>query len=361
MRMQTKISFYTILSIAYLVKVKNVLNTQFLIHTANVTFASMKKSLQQSATDTIEQESKAILKLKDFITESFDAAVNCINISGGRVVVTGIGKSAIIAQKIVATLNSTGSPAIFMHAADAIHGDLGMILKNDVVLVLSKSGDSDEIKMLVPLIKNFGNVVIAMVGNTNSYLSKNADIVLNTTVSEEACPNNLAPTTSTTAQMVMGDALAIALMELKGFNGNDFAKFHPGGNLGKRLYLKVDDIYKLNEKPSINESASFKNVIFEITKGRLGATVVLDTSNKIKGIITDGDIRRLLEKTDDIKSLTASDIVIANPKTILNDAFAVDALEKMNAFNINQLIVVNNNQQYLGIIHLHDLIREGII
>ena len=321
----------------------------------------MEKSLQQSARDTLDQEAKAISELKNYLDDSFDKAVECMRISGGRVVVTGIGKSAIIAQKIAATLNSTGSPALFMHAADAIHGDLGMILKNDVVLVLSKSGDSDEIKMLVPLIKNFGNAVIAIVGNTNSFLYKNADIALNTTVSEEACPNNLAPTTSSTAQMVMGDALAIALMQLKDFNGNDFAKFHPGGNLGKRLYLKVDDIYKLNEKPFVQENISFKNVIFEITKGRLGATVVLDASNKIKGIITDGDIRRLLEKTDDIKSLTASDIVITNPKTILNDAFAVDALEKMNAFNINQLIVTNTAEQYLGIIHLHDLIREGII
>ena len=321
----------------------------------------MKKSLQQSARHTIEQESKAISALKNYVDDAFDKAVECIQISEGRVVVTGIGKSAIIAQKIAATFNSTGSPALFMHAADAIHGDIGMILKNDVVLIVSKSGNSDEIKMLVPLIKNFGNIVIAIVGNTNSFLSRSADVVLNTTVNEEACPNNLAPTTSSTAQMVMGDALAIALMEVKGFSGNDFAKFHPGGNLGKRLYLRVDAIYKLNEKPFVHSDTSFKNIIFEITKGRLGATVVLDTSNKIQGIITDGDIRRLLEKTDDIKSLTAADIVIANPKTILNEAFAVDALEKMNAFNINQLVVINNDEQYLGIVHLHDLIREGII
>jgi arabinose-5-phosphate isomerase len=321
----------------------------------------MNKSLQQSAIDTIEQEAKALSELKNYIGDSFDKAVECIHNSGGRVVVTGIGKSAIIAQKIAATLNSTGSPALFMHAADAIHGDLGMIQKNDVVLILSKSGDSNEIKTLVPLIKSFSNSIIAVVGNTSSFLSKNADIVLNTTVSEEACPNNLAPTTSSTAQMVMGDALAIALMKLNGFNGRDFARFHPGGNLGKRLYLRVDDIYKLNEKPFVTESTPFKNVIFEISKGRLGATVVLDASNNIKGIITDGDIRRLFEKTDDIKKLTASDIVISNPKTILNDAYAVDALEKMNAFNINQLVVVDSRQQYLGIIHLHDLIREGII
>ena len=321
----------------------------------------MKKSLQQSARHTIEQESKAISALKNYIDDAFDKAVKCIQISEGRVVVTGIGKSAIIAQKIAATFNSTGSPALFMHAADAIHGDLGMILKNDVVLILSKSGNSDEIKMLMPLIKNFGNTIIAIVGNTNSFLSRSADVVLNATVNEEACPNNLAPTTSSTAQMVMGDALAIALMEVKGFSGNDFAKFHPGGNLGKRLYLRVDDIYKLNEKPFVYSDTSFKNIIFEITKGRLGATVVLNASNKIQGIITDGDIRRLLEKTDDIKSLTATDIAISNPKTILNEAFAVDALEKMNAFNINQLVVISNDEQYLGIVHLHDLIREGII
>jgi arabinose-5-phosphate isomerase len=321
----------------------------------------MNKNLQQSAINTIEQEARALSELKNLVNDSFDKAVECIQISGGRVVVTGIGKSAIIAQKIAATLNSTGSPALFMHAADAIHGDLGMIQKKDVVLILSKSGDSNEIKTLVPLIKSFGNNIIALVGNTNSFLAKNADIVLNTTVNSEACPNNLAPTTSATAQMVMGDALAIALMEINNFNGHDFAKFHPGGNLGKRLYLKVDDIYKLNEKPFVTESTSFKNIIFEISKGRLGATVVLDASNNIKGIITDGDIRRLLEKTDDIKTLTASDIVISNPKTILSDAYAVDALEKMNAYNINQLVVVNSQHQYLGIIHLHDLIREGII
>ncbi len=321
----------------------------------------MNKSLLQSAFDTIQQEANAIAALKKYVDKSFEQAVQLINNTSGRVVVTGVGKSAIIAQKIVSTLNSTGTPSLFMHAADAIHGDLGMIKKNDVVLILSKSGNSDEIKMLVPLIKNFGNKIISFVGNANSFLSKSADIFLNTTVNEEACPNNLAPTTSSTAQMVMGDALAIALMQLKGFDDSDFAKFHPGGNLGKRLYLKVDDIYKLNEKPFVNENASFKNVILNITKGRLGATVVLDASDKIKGIITDGDIRRLLEKTDDIKTLKAADVVISNPKTILPTAFAVDALETMNAFNINQLVVVGSTKEYLGIIHLHDLIREGII
>ena len=321
----------------------------------------MKRSLKESAAYTIEQEANAISELRNYLDDSFENAATTIHAGGGRVVVTGIGKSAIIAQKIVATLNSTGSPALFMHAADAIHGDLGMIQTDDVVLIISKSGESDEIKVLVPLIKNFGNTLIGMVGNTNSFLAKNADIFLNTTVSQEACPNNLAPTSSTTAQMVMGDALAIGLMELKGFDRNDFAKFHPGGNLGKRLYLRVDDIYKMNERPVVKEDASFKNIILEITKGRLGATVVLDHSDKILGIITDGDIRRLLEKTDELKQLKASDILIPNPKTILNDALAVKALEKMNELNINQLVVINDNSEYLGIIHLHDLIREGII
>ena len=321
----------------------------------------MNRSLIQSAAYTIEQEAKAIAKLATFLDDSFDAAVHTMHDAGGRIVITGIGKSAIVAQKIVATLNSTGSPALFMHAADAIHGDLGMIQETDVVMMISKSGDSDEIKVLLPLIRNFGNNIIAMVGNMQSFLARNADIVLNTTVDEEACPNNLAPTSSTTAQMVMGDALAIALMQLKGFDGSDFAKFHPGGNLGKRLYLRVDDVYKLNEKPSVAESTSFKNVILEITRGRLGATVVLDKSKKIKGIITDGDIRRLFQNVDETKDLKASDIVIANPKTIGNDALAVKALERMNELNINQLVVVDSEGNYLGFIHLHDLIREGII
>lgn len=321
----------------------------------------MEKSLLQSAAYTMQQEANAIAALQNYLDDAFENAVRLINNSGGRVVVTGIGKSAIVAQKIVSTLNSTGSPALFMHAADAIHGDLGMIQKKDVVLILSKSGDSDEIKTLVPLIKSFGNKIIGVAGNMNSFLSKHADIVLNTTIDEEACPNNLAPTTSSTAQMVMGDALAIALMQLKGFDGNDFAKFHPGGNLGKRLYLKVDDIYRLNEKPFVDEHTAFKDVILNITKGRLGATVVLDASKKIKGIITDGDIRRLLEKTDDIKSLTAADFLTSKPKLINDDALAVHALDTMNTSKITQLIVTNSSKEYLGIIHLHDLIREGII
>lgn len=256
----------------------------------------MKTSIQQAAVNTIKKEAAAIAGLVSFINDAFEEAVKTIQQSGSRVVISGIGKSAIVAQKIVATLNSTGTAALFMHAADAIHGDLGMIQPNDVVLILSKSGESEEIKVLVPLIKNTGNTLVAVCGNEASFLVKHANIFLNTTVSEEACPNNLAPTSSTTAQMVMGDALAVCLMQLNGFDSKDFAKFHPGGNLGKRLYLRVDDIYKLNEKPVINENAAFKDVIVGISKGRLGAIAVLDKKNNISGIITDGDIRRLLEK-----------------------------------------------------------------
>lgn len=321
----------------------------------------METSAQRSALYTIEQEANAIANLKNFIDDSFDKAVNVIRQAGGRVVITGIGKSAIVAQKIVATLNSTGTPSLFMHAADAIHGDLGMIQEKDIVIILSKSGESDEIKVLVPLIKNSGNIIIAIAGNNVSFLARNADIFLNTTVSKEACPNNLAPTSSTTAQMVMGDALAVCLMQLNGFDSNDFAKFHPGGNLGKRLYLRVNDIYTMNESPSVKEDVLFKDVIFSISDGRLGATAVLNDNDKITGIITDGDIRRLFEKTDNVKHLKASEISKANPRTILNTALAVEALEKMNSNSITQLIVVDENDSYLGFIHLHDLIREGII
>jgi arabinose-5-phosphate isomerase len=321
----------------------------------------MKLNLQQSAIDTIRKEAAAIAGLIPFIDSSFEEAVTAIQRCGGRVVISGIGKSAIVAQKIVATLNSTGTASLFMHAADAIHGDLGMVQQNDVVIILSKSGESEEIKVLVPLVKNTGNKLIAVSGNTNSFLAKHADIFLNTTVSEEACPNNLAPTSSTTAQMVMGDALAVCLMQMNGFDSKDFARFHPGGNLGKRLYLRVDDIYKMNEKPSVNEHASFKDVIVGISKGRLGAIAVLNNNNNIAGIITDGDIRRLLEKTDDIKNMKAADILTANPKTILHSALAVEALDKMNTFSITNLIVVDEHDAYLGFIELHDLIREGII
>lgn len=318
-------------------------------------------NIKNSAIQTIQLEARSIAGLCDFIDDNFEKAVNTIHNSAGRLVITGIGKSAIVGQKIVATLNSTGTPALFMHAADAIHGDLGMILPDDIVLVISRSGESPEIKVLIPLIKNFGNTIIGMIGNDSSYLARESDIVLNATVPQEACPNNLAPTSSTTAQMVLGDALAVCLMELKGFTGNDFAKFHPGGNLGKRLYLRVSDIYKMNASPYVKESSSLKEVIVEITKGRLGATAVLDDNNNLCGVVTDGDIRRLLEKTDNLKDITAGAIKISNPKMIEENSLAAEALEKMQKHDINQLLVINNNGVYLGLIHLHDLIREGII
>ena len=280
--------------------------------------------------------------------------------SSGRLVITGIGKSAIVAQKIVATMNSTGTPALFMHAADAIHGDLGMVQPADTVMVISKSGDSPEIKVLAPLLKNFGNTLIGMVGNMDSYLAKQSDIILNTTVAQEACPNNLAPTTSTTAQMVMGDALAVCLMETRGFNSTDFAKYHPGGALGKKLYLRVADLLLTHGKPVIKSGATIKEAILEITKKRLGAAAVLNDNEDVIGIITDGDIRRMLEKYDSFTNLSANDIMSKTPKTIEADAMAVAALEKMRENNINQLIALDKDR-YAGIIHLQDLVREGII
>lgn len=320
----------------------------------------MHTNIRQIALQTIEAEAESVKGLINFINPDFEAAVNSIHASKGRVVVTGIGKSAIIAQKIVATLNSTGTPALFMHAADAIHGDLGMIQQDDIVVLISKSGESGEIKVLIPLVKSFGNLLIGMVGNIESVLAKQADIVLNTTVSQEACPNNLAPTSSTTAQMVMGDALAVCLMYLKGFTGNDFAKYHPGGNLGKRLYLRVEDIYKTNEKPAVDSADGIRKIIVEISRGRLGATAVLD-GETLAGIITDGDIRRLLESRDDLRQVTAGEICMGNPKSVPFDTLAVVALEQMRKFDINQLLITGDNGSYLGMIHLHDLIREGII
>lgn len=309
---------------------------------------------------TIELETQAVSGLKAFIDEGFIKAVKQVAVAKGRLIVSGIGKSAIIAQKIVATLNSTGTPSIFMHAADAIHGDLGMIQSDDIVLVISKSGDSPEIKVLAPLVKNFGNTLIGMVGNTQSFLALHSDIVLNTTVEQEACPNNLAPTTSTTAQMVMGDALAVCLMELKGFNTNDFAKFHPGGTLGKKLYLRVEEMSAQNAKPKVLAAATIKEVIVEMTHKRLGAAVVVDEKDNILGIITDGDLRRMLEKTETFEKLRAKDIMSSGPKTIGADVLAVNALEEMKKHNISQL-VVEEKGKYAGIIHLHDLIKEGII
>lgn len=325
------------------------------------TFAPMIKTIRETALHTILLEAQAVEGLKQYIDESFEQAVKLISSSKGRVVVSGMGKSAIIGQKIVATLNSTGTPALFMHAGDAIHGDLGMVQKGDIVLVISKSGESPEIKMLVPLIKSLGNAIIGMVGNINSFLAKQCEVILNTTVEMEACPNNLAPTTSTTAQLVMGDALAVCLMEVNNFTGHDFAKFHPGGSLGKKLYLRVEDIYVLNEKPKVIKEASLKNVILAITKGRMGATAVVDENNKVTGIVTDGDIRRLLERTDDLGNITAATVMCENTKTIRPDALAITAFEKIKDYDISQLIITDEQDYYLGIIHLHDLIREGIV
>ena len=313
----------------------------------------------QTAKETILLESAAIANLAKLLDENFEKAVNFILNSNGRVIVTGIGKSANIATKIVATFNSTGTPAVFMHAADAIHGDLGNVQKNDTVICLSKSGNTPEIKVLVPLIKNYGNKIIAITGNIDSFLGKNADFPLNTFVEKEACPNNLAPTTSTTAQLVMGDALAVCLQDLRGFTKKDFAKYHPGGALGKRLYLRVSDLIKNNQIPKVNVSDSIAKVILEISEKRLGVTAVLE-NEKIVGIITDGDLRRMLSKTTNINHFTAKDIMGKNPKTVQENTMAIAALEKLESNNITQILVVNAQEKYIGVVHLHDLIKEGI-
>ncbi len=320
----------------------------------------MNSSTRQTALHTIQLEAQSVAGLSAFIDASFEKAVEAIHSSKGRLVVSGIGKSAIVAQKIVSTLNSTGTPSLFMHAADAIHGDLGMIQKEDIVMIISKSGESPEIKVLVPLIKNFGNLLVGMVGSVESFLASQSDIILNTTVSKEACPNNLAPTSSTTAQMVMGDVLAVCLMQLNGFTGEDFAKFHPGGNLGKRLYLRVADLYTNNERPAVLPSASLKEVIVEITEKRLGVTAVINENEQITGIITDGDLRRMLERNDDTRPITAKDILSAGPKTVSPSLLAVEALDVLRNNDISQLIVAEDGK-YLGILHIHDLVREGIV
>lgn len=311
------------------------------------------------AKKTIGIESKAIGNLANLLNDDFAKTVECILDSKGRVVITGIGKSAIIATKIVATLNSTGTPAIFMHAGDAIHGDLGTIQEDDVVICISKSGSTPEVKMLVPLIKRGNNVLIGLTGNVESFLAQQADFVLNTYVEKEACPNNLAPTTSTSAQLVMGDALAICLLELKGFSSKDFAKYHPGGALGKRLYLTVDDIVQNNMKPQVDLDTDVRKVIVEISEKMLGVSAVIE-NNKIVGVVTDGDIRRMLNKYESINGLTAKDIMTANPKTINVDKLAVVALELMQDKGISQLLAVKNNE-YSGVVHLHNLINEGIL
>lgn len=313
-----------------------------------------------TAKETILTESKAIANLVNLIDSDFEKAIISILNSNGRVIVTGIGKSANIASKIVATLNSTGTPAIFMHAADAIHGDLGNVQNDDVVICISKSGNTPEIKVLVPLIKNYGNTLIAITGNADSYLGSEADFCLNTFVEKEACPNNLAPTTSTTAQLVMGDAIAVCLLNLKGFSSNDFAKYHPGGALGKRLYLRVSDLIKANPVPKVLLNDPIATVIVEISEKRLGVTAVLNDNQEIAGIITDGDLRRMLRKTTEITAFKAKDIMGLQPKTITSDAMAVEALSMLEKNNISQLIVVDNQQHYCGVVHLHDLIKEGI-
>ena len=318
-----------------------------------------KKAIVSHAKKTIIDESLAISKLADFVDESFAEAVELIYNSKGRVIITGIGKSAIIANKIVATLNSTGTPSVFMHAADAIHGDLGLILKEDVVICISKSGNTPEIKVLIPLLKKAKNILIAITGNMKSMLAEQADFIFNSYVQQEACPNNLAPTTSTTAQLVIGDALAVCLLEIRGFSSDDFAKYHPGGALGKKLFLSVKELLELNEKPAVSLNSDIKEVIIEISKKRLGVTAVIE-NNKIVGIITDGDLRRMLANTEDFSKLYAKDIMSKAPKTINVSAMAIEAMEIMESNEISQLLV-QDNEQYVGVVHLHDLIKEGII
>ncbi|MDR2802525.1 MAG: KpsF/GutQ family sugar-phosphate isomerase [Prevotellaceae bacterium] len=312
------------------------------------------------AVKTIETEAHAIQKMASYINKDFELVVQLIYKNKGRVIVSGIGKSAIIANKIVATFNSTGTPAVFMHAADAIHGDLGIIQPDDVVICLSKSGNTAEIKLLAPLIRNLGNKLIAIVSNQESYLAQHADYVLRATVDAEACPNNLAPTTSTTAQLVMGDALAICLLQLRGFTEQDFARVHPGGSLGKKLYLRVEDLIDKNRKPQVSPEETIDNTIITISSHRLGATAVVDNAGAIVGIITDGDVRRMLEKTKRLDALTAVDIMSKNPKVIDVSALAVKAFNLMEKNKITQLLAVRK-KEYVGMVHLHDILREGIV
>jgi len=318
-----------------------------------------KESILAAAQRTILSESESIANLVALLDDDFVKSVEIINNSKGRLVVTGIGKSAIIAQKIVATLNSTGTPSLFLHASEAIHGDLGMVQPGDVVICISKSGNSPEIKVLVPLLKRFGNKLIAITGNTTSFLGKEADYVLNTYVETEACPNNLAPTNSTTAQLVMGDALAVCLMEMNQFTAEDFAKYHPGGALGKKVLLRVGDMLDTTHRPIVAPDSTIKKAIMEISEKRLGVTAVVD-NDKVIGIITDGDIRRMLNTTDNISGLTAKDIMTINPKTIKSTELVSDALNILEDFSITQLVVVDGGD-YKGVLHLHDILKEGIV
>ncbi len=320
----------------------------------------LAKNIKKIAQEVLLNESRAIEKISDFIDDNFEACVQEIYSAKGRVVITGIGKSAIIANKIVATLNSTGTPSIFMHAADAIHGDLGMIQREDIVICISKSGNTPEIKVLVPLLKRRGSKLVALVSNTNSYLAEQADFILNATIAEEACPLNLAPTTSTTVHLALGDALAVCLLELRNFSSRDFAEYHPGGSLGKQLYLKVSDIYPQHKLPAVSADTELKDVIIEISSKRLGCTSVLDVNKNLLGIITDGDLRRMLQKNVALDVVKAKDIMSPNPKTIDKDEFAVKALHMMQEANITHLVVMGG-QKVEGFIHLHDLLKEGIV
>ena len=320
---------------------------------------STSSAIISFAQSIVKEEAKAIENLIHLIDEEFAQTVQTIHTSNGRVIITGVGKSAIIASKIVATMNSTGTPAVFMHAADAIHGDLGNILKDDVVICISKSGNTAEIKVLVPFIKDFGNKLIGITSDRNSFLGQQADYILYAHIEKEACPHNLAPTTSTTAQLVMGDALAVSLLNLKGFSSNDFAKYHPGGALGKKLYLRVQDIVTRNEKPKVLPDSDINTVIVEMTEKRLGATAVVE-NNKIIGIITDGDLRRMLTTKTSFEGLTAKEIMSSNPKRITTEALAIDALDALESNGISQLLAEDNGE-YAGIVHIHDLMREGIL
>ena len=321
----------------------------------------MKSSaeIKKIAKDTIVLEARVIENLQNSINVNFVAVIELIMSSKGRLIVMGIGKSANIASKMVSTFNSTGQPAIFLHAADAIHGDLGNVQKGDIVLCISKSGNTPEIKAVLPFIKNLGNIIIGLTGNMKSFLAKESDFTLDISVEKEACPNNLAPTSSTTAQLVMGDALAVTLLACRGFTDKDFARFHPGGTLGKRLFLKLSDILNRDSIPSVNTDASINEVIIEISKKRCGATAVLK-NNILKGIITDGDLRRMLEKGDSFSTLTATDIMCVSPKTIDINTLAYDALQLMEQNNISQMIVVDNSN-YVGIVHIHEIIKEGVV
>ena len=317
------------------------------------------QAILRIATETLQIEAQSILGLQPLLNTGFTEVVRKIFDCKSRVIVTGIGKSALVAQKIVATFNSTGTPSIFMHAADAIHGDLGMIQQQDVVICISKSGESPEIKLLVPLVKGNGNVLVGMAGSMDSYLARHCDLVLNTTVVKEACPNNLAPTSSTIAQSALGDALAVCLLKLRGFSPADFAKFHPGGALGKKLYLKVSDLAVQHPKPQVKENDSIRKVILEITSNRLGATAVLNSRNEVAGIITDGDLRRTMENPS-YQHLKAKEIMGRNPKTISHDELALNALELMRNNKITQVIVMEK-KKYAGMVHVHDLLREGLV